>query len=146
MRWKEKGIGVAERDSECGGPEGKETTSNIDHIYGSILTLPSQISTLSPPPLLPLSPSPFLSQKPPSSLCVQGREGGQRRVRAGQSLGRYIDKLFWRSLLSPLLCKFTHFIHIHTSFFFFLTLWVFSVSVSDLAQGYGNLTFSIKIC
>jgi len=69
VRWKEKGIGVAERDSECGGPEGKETTSNIDHIYGSILTLPSQISTLSPPPLVPLSPSPFLSQKPPSSLC-----------------------------------------------------------------------------
>lgn len=121
VRWKEKGIGVAERDSECGGPEGKETTSNIDHIYGSILTLPSQISTLSPPPLLPLSPSPFLSQKLPSSLCVQWREGGGvkgewgRGSLLGVTLTNCFGALFYRRFYANLLILY---IYTHRFFFF----------------------------
>lgn len=121
VRWKEKGIGVAERDSECGGPEGKETTSNIDHIYGSILTLPSQISTLSPPPLLPLSPSPFLSQKPPSSLCVQWREGGGSKESEG---GAVSWALHWQivlalSFIAAFMQIYSFYTYTHIVFFFF---------------------------
>jgi len=64
---KERGIEARKREGDRGGPEGKETTSNICHIYGFILTLPSQISTLSPPPPRPLSPTP----SNPSFACEE---------------------------------------------------------------------------